>query len=81
MGDDGKERRSARSAFFFPDSRLLIPALPKFFSLYPPSHVFFPSFGFSTVKEASLEERELTPCDRPEVSHCANWQCEVLLLI
>ena len=57
-GEDGKGRRSARSAFFFPDSRRLIPALPKFCSLYYPFHAFFPPFGFSTVKEASAEERE-----------------------
>ena len=57
MGDDGKERRSARSAFFFPVSRRLTPALPKFCSLHPHSHAFFPPFGFSTVKEASAEER------------------------
>ena len=55
MGDDGKERRSA---FFFPDSRRLIPVLPTFCSLYPHSHAFFPPFGFSTVKEASAEERD-----------------------
>ena len=58
MGDDGKDRRSARSAFFFPVSRRLIPALPKFCSLYPHSHAFFPPFGFSTFKEASSEERD-----------------------
>ena len=58
MGDDGKERRSACSAFFFPDSRHLIPALPKLCALYPRSHAFFPPFGFSTVEEASAEERE-----------------------
>ena len=56
--EDGKGRRSARSAFFFPDSRRLIPALPKFCSLYHPFHAFFSPFGFSTVKEASAEERE-----------------------
>ena len=62
-GEDGKGRRSARSAFFFPDSRRLIPALPKFCSLYHPFHAFFPLFGFSTVKETSAEEREyLYPC-------------------
>ena len=58
MGDDGKERRSTRSTFFFPVSRRLIPALPKFCSLCPHSHAFFPPFGFSTVKEASAEERD-----------------------
>ena len=57
-GEDGKGRRSARSVFFFPDSRRLILALPKFCSLYHPFHAFFPPFGFSTVKEASAEERE-----------------------
>ena len=57
-GDDGKGRRSARSAFFFPDSRPLIPGLPKVCWLYPHSHAFFPPFGFSTVKEASAKERE-----------------------
>ena len=57
-GEDAKGRRSARSAFFFPDSRRLIPALPKFCSLYHPSHAFFPPFGFSAVKEASAKERE-----------------------
>ena len=41
MGDDGKERRSARSAFFFPDSRRLIPVLPTFCSFYP---ILMPSF-------------------------------------
>ena len=41
-GKDGKGRRSARSAFFFPDqSRSLILAHLKFFSLYP---LFMPSF-------------------------------------
>ena len=41
-GVDGKGRRSARSAFFFPDqSRSLILAHRKFFSLYP---LFMPSF-------------------------------------
>ena len=41
-GEDGKGRRSARSPFFFPDqSRSLILAHRKFFSLYP---LFMPSF-------------------------------------
>ena len=41
-GEDGKGRRSARSAFFFPDqSRSLILAHRKFFSLYL---LFMPSF-------------------------------------
>ena len=40
--EDGKGRRSARSAFFFPDqSRNLILAHLKFFSLYP---LYMPSF-------------------------------------
>ena len=56
-GEDGKGRRSAHSAFFFPDSRRLIPALPKFCSLYHPFYAFFPPFGFSTVK---LRRREST---------------------
>ena len=54
----GKVRRSACSAFFFPDSRRLILALPNFCSLYHPFHAFFPPLGFSTVKEAPAEERE-----------------------
>ena len=41
-GEDGKGRRSARSAFFFPDqSRSSILAHRKFVSLYP---LFMPSF-------------------------------------
>ena len=57
--EDGKGRRSARSAFFFPDqSRSLVLAHCKFFS---PFHACFPSFGFLTVREASAEEREY-PC-------------------
>ena len=41
-GEDGKGRRSARFAFFFPDqSRSLILGHLKFFSLYP---LFMPSF-------------------------------------
>ena len=56
-GEDGKGRRSVCSAFFFPDSRRLIPALPKFCSLYHPFHAFFPPSGFSTIKKASAEER------------------------
>ena len=42
-GRDGKGRRSARSAFFFPDFRSLIPAHRKFFSLYP---LFMPFSSF-----------------------------------
>ena len=53
MGEDEKGRSAARSAVFFPDSRSLIPALPKFCSLFHPFHAFFRPFGFSTVKEAS----------------------------
>ena len=42
VGEHGKGRRSARSAFFFPDqSRSLILAHRKFFPLYP---LFMPSF-------------------------------------
>ena len=46
-GEDGKGRRSARSAFFFPDqSRSLILAHRKFLSLYP---LFMPSFLRSDI--------------------------------
>ena len=54
-GEDGKGRRSARSAFFFPDqSRSLMLAHGQFFSLYP---LFMPSFLRSDFRLSKKPQR------------------------
>ena len=60
MGDDGKERRSTRSAFFFPVSRRLIPALLSFARFIP---ILMPSFLRSDFRlsKKPLRKRETVP--------------------